>query len=143
MKTYYTLIIMSLFLQTIEKLPDKVLLNVFCYLSHREICRVARVCKRWRQIAYDTRLWKHVSLRPEISGLHVSSLENLLHLIRWREIVIPNYALFKYFLTSVHKLFKDEESPMWIKLVISEIILGKFIYFLNLSKEFDIYVNQN
>ncbi|CAL1688256.1 unnamed protein product [Lasius platythorax] len=69
---------------TIEKLPDKVLLNVFCYLSHREICRVARVCKRWRQIAYDTRLWKHVSLRPEISGLHVSSLENLLHLISVR-----------------------------------------------------------
>ncbi|XP_071554152.1 uncharacterized protein [Temnothorax nylanderi] len=69
---------------TIEKLPDKVLLNVFCYLSHREICRVARVCKRWRQIAYDTRLWKHVSLRPEVSGLHVSSLENLLHLISVR-----------------------------------------------------------
>ncbi|KAG5310486.1 FXL12 protein, partial [Acromyrmex insinuator] len=69
---------------TIEKLPDKVLLNVFCYLSHREICRVARVCKRWRQIAYDTRLWKHVSLRPEVSGFHVNSLENLLHLISVR-----------------------------------------------------------
>lgn len=72
----------ALSFQTIEKLPDKVLLNVFSYLSHREICRVARVCKRWRQIAYDTRLWKHVSLRPEISGLHVTSLDNLLHLIR-------------------------------------------------------------
>ncbi|XP_017759230.1 PREDICTED: uncharacterized F-box/LRR-repeat protein C02F5.7 isoform X2 [Eufriesea mexicana] len=69
---------------TIEKLPDKVLLNIFSYLSHREICRVARVCKRWRQIAYDTRLWKHVSLRPEISGLHVNSLDNLLHLISTR-----------------------------------------------------------
>ncbi|KZC10978.1 F-box/LRR-repeat protein 2 [Dufourea novaeangliae] len=69
---------------TIEKLPDKVILHVFSYLSHREICRVARVCKRWRQIAYDTRLWKHVSLRPEISGLHVSSLDNLLHLISTR-----------------------------------------------------------
>ncbi|XP_074105592.1 F-box/LRR-repeat protein FipoQ [Cotesia typhae] len=67
---------------TIEKLPDKVILNIFEYLSHREICRLARVCKRWRQIAYDTRLWKHVSLRPEISGLHVNSLEMLLQLIR-------------------------------------------------------------
>ena len=41
------------------------------------------MCKKWRQIAYDTRLWKHVSLRPEISGLHVNSLDNLLHLIRY------------------------------------------------------------
>uniref|UniRef100_A0ABD2X6X4 F-box domain-containing protein n=1 Tax=Trichogramma kaykai TaxID=54128 RepID=A0ABD2X6X4_9HYME len=69
---------------TIEKLPDKVLLNAFSYLSHREICRMARVCKRWRTIAYDTKLWSHVSLRPEISGLHVGSLDNLLHLISVR-----------------------------------------------------------
>lgn len=57
--------------QTIEKLPDKVLLNIFTYLSHREICRMAMVSKRWRLVAYDTKLWTHVSLRPEISGLHV------------------------------------------------------------------------
>nr|CAD7394401.1 unnamed protein product [Timema cristinae] len=69
---------------TIEKLPDKVLLNIFSYLSHREICRVARVCKKWRMMAYDTRLWKSVSLRPEISGLHVGSLESLLALISIR-----------------------------------------------------------
>ncbi|XP_057337262.1 F-box/LRR-repeat protein 7 isoform X5 [Microplitis mediator] len=71
-------------LATIEKLPDKVILNIFAYLSHREICRLARVCKRWRQIAYDTRLWTHVSLRPEVSGLHVNSLEMLLQLISVR-----------------------------------------------------------
>ncbi|XP_039300652.1 F-box/LRR-repeat protein 12 isoform X2 [Nilaparvata lugens] len=69
---------------TIEKLPDKVLLAIFSYLSHREICQMARVCKKWRMIAYDTRLWKCVSLRPEISGLHVGSLESLLALISIR-----------------------------------------------------------
>ncbi|KAF5298030.1 hypothetical protein FQR65_LT09841 [Abscondita terminalis] len=69
---------------TIEKLPDKVLLNIFSYLNHREICTMARVCKKWRLIAYDTRLWRHVSLRPEISGLHVGSLEALLALISIR-----------------------------------------------------------
>jgi len=69
---------------TIEKLPDKVLLNIFSYLTHREICRMARICKKWRMIAYDTRLWKCVSLRPEISGLHVGSLEMLLGLISIR-----------------------------------------------------------
>ncbi|KOB70948.1 Uncharacterized protein OBRU01_05730 [Operophtera brumata] len=39
---------------------------------------------RWRLVAYDTRLWTHVSLRPEISGLHVGSLESLLALISIR-----------------------------------------------------------
>ncbi|XP_063896307.1 F-box/LRR-repeat protein 2 isoform X3 [Helicoverpa armigera] len=71
-------------MMTIEKLPDKVLLNIFSYLTHREICRMATVCKRWRMVAYDTKLWTHVSLRPEISGLHVGSLESLLALISIR-----------------------------------------------------------
>lgn len=71
-------------LQTIEKLPDKVLLNIFSYLSHLEICRMAKICRRWRQEAYDTRLWRNVSLRPDVSGLHVTSLDSLLSLIAVR-----------------------------------------------------------
>lgn len=45
---------------------------------------MARVSRRWRQIAYDTRLWRNVSLRPEVSGLHVGSLDMLLSLISVR-----------------------------------------------------------
>lgn len=67
---------------------------------------MARVCRRWRTgkvefvggfdtmkcylvsrlyaAAYDTRLWRNVSLRPEVSGLHVGSLESLLALISVR-----------------------------------------------------------
>jgi len=63
-------------------MPDKVLLNIFSYLEHREICRLAVINKRWRQTAYDPRLWSSVSLRPEVSGLHVQSLESLLSLVR-------------------------------------------------------------
>nr|CAG4638366.1 EOG090X03ZI [Cyclestheria hislopi] len=69
---------------TIDKLPDKILLQIFSYLSHREICRLARTCRKWRLIAYDSRLWKAVSLRPDYSGLHVGSLEALLALISIR-----------------------------------------------------------
>ncbi|XP_016840568.1 F-box/LRR-repeat protein fbxl-1 isoform X3 [Nasonia vitripennis] len=69
---------------TIESLDPKIILHVFSYLSHREICRMARVCKKWRTIAYDSKLWSHVSLRPEVSGLHVNSLDTLLHLISVR-----------------------------------------------------------
>lgn len=44
---------------------------------------MAKICRRWRQIAYDSRLWRNVSLRPDISGLHVGSNE-LLSLITVR-----------------------------------------------------------
>lgn len=70
--------------QTFDKLPDKIVLKIFTYLPHREACRLARVCKKWRMISYDSRLWTHVSLRPEISGLHVTSMESLLALISIR-----------------------------------------------------------
>lgn len=66
---------------TIDKLPDKVLQRIFSYLSHREMCMNSVVCKKWRQVAHNTSLWASVSLRPEVSGLHVPSTEFLLSLI--------------------------------------------------------------
>lgn len=69
---------------TIDKLPDKVLLSIFSYLPHKEVGRLARVCKKWRMISSDSRLWCMVSLRPEISGLHVTNIETLLALISIR-----------------------------------------------------------
>ncbi|XP_076308269.1 uncharacterized protein LOC143223757 [Tachypleus tridentatus] len=69
---------------TIEKIPDKILLKIFVYLPHKEVGRLARVCKRWRMISCDSRLWTHVSLRPEVSGLHVYTIESLLALISIR-----------------------------------------------------------
>ncbi|UYV60540.1 hypothetical protein LAZ67_1001448 [Cordylochernes scorpioides] len=69
---------------TIEKLPDKILLKIFSYLPHKELSRLARVCRKWRTVSCDSRLWTHVSLRPEVSGLHVSSIESLLALISIR-----------------------------------------------------------
>ncbi|XP_071044404.1 F-box/LRR-repeat protein 7 [Parasteatoda tepidariorum] len=69
---------------TIEKLPDKVLLKIFTYLPHKEVGRLARVCKKWRMISSDSRLWTHVSLRPDVSGLHVTNIETLLALIAVR-----------------------------------------------------------
>merc|ERR1719361_2080465 len=42
------------------------------------------VSKKWRMIAQDSRLWGFVSLRPEISGLHIQSQDQLLKLIQNR-----------------------------------------------------------
>ena len=57
------------------------MLNVFSFLRLCELGKVAQVCRKWRGIAYDTRLWTKVSLRPEYSGLHVYSPEVLQALI--------------------------------------------------------------
>lgn len=70
---------------TLDKvLPDKVMLKVFGYLPHSQIGRLARVCKKFRLLSAQPQLWSHVSLRPEISGLHVTNMEMLLHLISVR-----------------------------------------------------------
>jgi len=64
---------------TIDSLPDKVLLKIFSYLSHREICQYAVVCKKWSMVSQDTRLWGFVSLRPEIAGLHIDRADTLVN----------------------------------------------------------------
>lgn len=71
-------------LLTIEKLPEKLMLKIFSFLKHRELGKVAQVCRKWRLLAYDSRLWNVVSLRPEYSGLHVYSQEALIALISMR-----------------------------------------------------------
>merc|ERR1719264_365462 len=65
----------------IDSLPDKVLLKVFTFLSHREIVAYSLVCKKWHMLAQDPRLWTFVSLRPEVSGLHVDRQDTMLRLI--------------------------------------------------------------
>jgi len=67
--------------KTIDKLPDKILLHVFSYLRHVDLTRIASVCKKWRVVAYDSRLWMRVSLRAEYSNLHVNNIDALLGLI--------------------------------------------------------------
>jgi len=65
----------------ISELPDKVLLRIFSFLSHREVMKYSVVCKKWRMVAQDSRLWGFVSLRPEISGLYIPNQDMLLKLI--------------------------------------------------------------
>ncbi|EFO82584.1 hypothetical protein CRE_00611 [Caenorhabditis remanei] len=68
---------------TIEKLPDKVLRDIFQYLSPKQVCsysskisfqinQVGLVCKRWRVISQNPLLWKFVSFRPNYGGIQVN-----------------------------------------------------------------------
>lgn len=46
-----------------------------------KISSTASVCRRWRQVAYDSKLWRNVSLRPEVSG-NVQNLKKKFELIK-------------------------------------------------------------
>ncbi|CAF3846071.1 unnamed protein product [Adineta steineri] len=65
-------------------LPEKVLLAIFSYLPHIELLRCARVCRLWRSLSQNSKLWKTVFLRPEYHGLHVRHLDQFLNLIDHR-----------------------------------------------------------
>ena len=46
---------------TIDELPDELLLHVFVLVTKPELAALACVCSRFRQIAYDERLWRHIN----------------------------------------------------------------------------------
>ncbi|CAI4223961.1 unnamed protein product [Auanema sp. JU1783] len=63
--------------KTIEKLPEKVLQQIFSYLPSQQILQVGTVCKRWRQVSMNPGLWKFVSFRPAYGGISVRYPETI------------------------------------------------------------------
>uniref|UniRef100_A0AAV2LDB6 F-box domain-containing protein n=1 Tax=Knipowitschia caucasica TaxID=637954 RepID=A0AAV2LDB6_KNICA len=53
----------------IDRLPDHTLLQILSHLPTNQLCRCARVCRRWYNLAWDPRLWGTVRLTGET--LHV------------------------------------------------------------------------
>jgi hypothetical protein len=70
--------------KSVHHLADKLLLEIFAYLKLHDLCRLAQVCKKWRLLAYDSRLWTRVSLRPDFSGLYVNNVDSLIGLMSVR-----------------------------------------------------------
>ncbi|KAK6022177.1 F-box domain protein [Ostertagia ostertagi] len=84
---------------TIDKLPDKVLQQIFSYLTPYQVSLIVgvgarlwrnpqfqilqsgQVCKRWRNVACSPLLWKFVSFRPNYGGIQVSNHDYFLQLI--------------------------------------------------------------
>ena len=71
MSTGFSSVLLHFLLLMIDFFFLQVLLKIFSYLSHQQILKYAVVSKKWHMISQDSRLWGFVSLRPEISGLHV------------------------------------------------------------------------
>lgn len=48
-----------------ERLPDEAVVKIFSWLDSCELCNVARVCRRFEQLAWRPVLWKCITLRGE------------------------------------------------------------------------------
>ncbi|XP_032383430.1 aurora kinase B isoform X2 [Etheostoma spectabile] len=46
----------------LDYFPENILIDVLSYLSVRELVRAGRVCKRWKRLVKDQRLWRFVDL---------------------------------------------------------------------------------
>ncbi|KHN76091.1 F-box/LRR-repeat protein 7 [Toxocara canis] len=79
---------------TIEKLPDKVLQQIFSYLSPNQVLLVGQVCRRWKNIANSPSLWQLVSFRPFYGGIQVTNQDFFTHLIgtRFTELRVAELA---------------------------------------------------
>ncbi|XP_038849540.1 F-box/LRR-repeat protein 12-like [Salvelinus namaycush] len=47
---------------TLDYFPENILIDILSYLGVRELIRTGRVCKRWRRLVKDQRLWRVVDL---------------------------------------------------------------------------------
>ncbi|KAK5617797.1 hypothetical protein CRENBAI_026562 [Crenichthys baileyi] len=47
-------------------LPDHSILQIFSHLPTNQLCRCARVCRRWYNLAWDPRLWSTIRLSGEL-----------------------------------------------------------------------------
>lgn len=64
----------------INELPDTVLLAIFSLLSSQRLynlCRMRLICRRWRDLATDSSLWRTISF-PNNKRLNIEVLKNIL-----------------------------------------------------------------
>ncbi len=45
-----------------DVLPDDILFRIFCHLSSDQLCRCARVCRRWYDATWDPALWTFIRI---------------------------------------------------------------------------------
>lgn len=72
-------------LKDINSLPEKLMLYIFSYLNHHEKNNCALVCRNWRNLAHNPKLWKALKLRPEFKdAIHVRNVEYFTYLLGHR-----------------------------------------------------------
>lgn len=71
----------------VRRMPDSIMIEILAYLSVKDLCRVAGVCRGWNHLVRQKPLWRSVDLSP-----YMVSLPNLRKLV------------FAYFSDSLRRL---------------------------------------
>ena len=94
----------------INNLPDDIILHILHFLDVKNICNSGRVCRRWRRIVKDNKLWRHVDLRP-----YKLNMQKIWKVLR---------AHFSDILLSLHiRGYLDPTSINWMKHNLSNAML--------------------
>ncbi|KAK6639343.1 hypothetical protein RUM43_007615 [Polyplax serrata] len=48
-----------------DNLPDEAVIKIFSWLDSSDLCICARVCKRWKSLAWEPQLWRIIKLSGE------------------------------------------------------------------------------
>jgi F-box-like len=59
-----------------NQLSDEMVLSIFRWVPKQQLNKLALVCKKWRQVAYDDTLWGRLDLGGKT--LHARNLEHIL-----------------------------------------------------------------
>lgn len=71
--------------KNINSLPEKLLIKIFQKLTPRELLKCASVCKSWRGLTQNPRVWNMIRLRPDFKdSLYVRTLEYFMYLLSHR-----------------------------------------------------------
>ncbi|KAM7425907.1 hypothetical protein ABFA07_022724 [Porites harrisoni] len=62
-----------------DSLPDDVWLEVFCFLSQKDLLRAALVCRTWKRLSRDSSLWSCLDLQPYARSLREDIILRLLN----------------------------------------------------------------
>ena len=64
--------------QTIDCLPEVIILKIFGYFSIPCLSKASRTCKKWRRLSYDKELWKDVDMHPYRKRLDEKTLVRII-----------------------------------------------------------------
>ena len=62
-----------------DSLPDDVWLEVFSFLSQKDLLRAALVCRTWKRLSRDSSLWSCLDLQPYARSLREDIILRLLN----------------------------------------------------------------
>jgi hypothetical protein len=62
--------------RSINDIPDEIMLKILSYFGPEDLCIIAKVCKRWNDLAKDVTLWKKLSYSCD-GGDDISRVEQV------------------------------------------------------------------